>query len=379
MTVEDKSLGNSVNIFSRIHEINRQDIKKENERIREAYLNPKEARKAGRQRETIGRVPKSKQKPISKAASGYSQARKRLPTEVLDAVYKESKDFSGIKYPGEWHGKRVFITDGTYLQMQDTKEIKEKFSCPESKGYPRGLLEIIIEQGSGAVYNFALDSDNKSELELISGMINSVPRGSLLLADDLYNCFAIFSLLKAQGVDIIAPGKRPRNFSLIKTIGKGDEIIKIKKTSDSKWLNGKEISDNELLMRRIEYNSASIEGKTLVLYTSLLDPEISKEDIILKYESRWDIEISIREMKTIMDVNIVRSKTPELALKELYAALIAYNYIRKIISKAAENSAFSPEGDIIFKCYENHKQFLVDKLGRRYSKWSPGRRGYDKD
>ncbi|MCX6153045.1 MAG: hypothetical protein NT007_02670 [Candidatus Kapabacteria bacterium] len=94
----------------------------------------------------------------------------------------------GIKYPNIWYGFRVFITDVTYFQMQDTEAVKAEFVTSETKGYPRGLLQVIIEQGSGVVYDFKLSSDKKSELELISQMINSIPSHSLLLADDLYNC-----------------------------------------------------------------------------------------------------------------------------------------------------------------------------------------------
>ena len=38
--------------------------------------------------------------------------------------------------------------------------------------------------------------------------------------------------------------------------------------------------------------------------TTLLDESIEKADIISKYSSRWDIEVSIREIKTIMQKNM---------------------------------------------------------------------------
>ncbi len=379
MIEEDKSLQNSVNIFTHIHERNKQRIEEQEKKIKEEYNAPNIKRKVGRPRKSLGRIGKNKRKELSSDTSGYSKARQRLSIKAIDTVYKESKNFSGINYPGIWHGMRVFISDGTYLQMQDTVAIKEKFNCPASKGYPRGLLEVIIEQGSGAVYDFALESDSMSELKIIAGMISSIPEGSLLLADDLYNCFAIFALLKKRGVEIIVPGKRVRKYRVIDQIAPGDEIVELKKSSESQWLNGEEISIKTLQMRRIEYKCVTNEGQKTVLYTSLLDRRISKEEIILKYTSRWDIEISIREMKTIMDINIVRAKSPDTAYKEVISALIAYNYIRRIIAKITENSDFSPEGDIIQKCYENNKPVLVDKLGRKYSKWSPGRRGYSKE
>jgi len=376
MVEEDKSLQTSVNLFSLIHENNRKELDELDRQIKAEYKNPSQPRKPGRPRESIGRVAKSKTKEISFDTSGYSKARQRLPIEALKMVFEDSKNNINPEI-GIWHGYRVFITDGTFVQLQDTEAIKEVFRASTNQGYPKGLFQGIIEQGIGTVYNFTLGSDSKSELELIYEMMDTIPSGSLLLADDLYNCFSIFALLEERDIKIIVPGKRVRNYEVIEEIGTGDEIVQIKKSTDSKWLNEKKLSKDKLQLRRIEYNSISEEGKKNVLYTSLLDKEISKEEIILKYESRWDIEVSIREVKTIMDINIVRSKSPDMVYKEIYSAIIAYNFVRQIIAKSTDNGAFSPEGDIIQKCYQNHRNVFVDKLGRTYSRWSPGRNGYN--
>jgi len=378
MVQEDKSLKNSVIMYSQIHQNAKEELEERKKAIESEYQNPTQAKKRGRPRQSIGRVAKSKTKSISLDTSGYSQARKRLPIEAMEIVFEESKRNILTKKDFTWYGHMVFITDGTFLQMQDTEEIKKVFRASTNQGYPKGLFQGIIEQGIGTVFNYVLGSDSKSELELVYEMIDTLPEGSLLLADDLYNCFSIFALLEERGVKIIVPGKRVRKYDVIEEIGHGDEIVRIKKSTNSKWLKGKKLEKETLLMRRIEYNSVCDESKKLVLYTSLLDKKISKEEIILKYASRWDIEISIREIKTIMDINIVRSKSPDTAYKEVLAALIAYNYVRKIIGKSTENSAFSPERDIIQKCYENNKFLYIDKLGRKYSGWSPGRGGYNR-
>ena len=96
----------------------------------------------------------------------------------------------------------------------------------------------------------------------------------------------------------------------------------------SKWLREKE-KPNRFLRRRIQ--SKSPDGREYVLDTSLLDKTIGKHGIQELYLTRWDIEISISQIKTIMDINILRSQTPEMALKELTAWLATYNLIRKII------------------------------------------------
>jgi len=67
------------------------------------------------------------------------------------------------------------------------------------------------------------------------------------------------------------------------------------------------------------------------------------------YLTRWDIEIGIREIKTIMDINVLRSRTPDMALKELAVTLAAYNLIRKVIYASIRDLPFSPKEDFIQK------------------------------
>jgi hypothetical protein len=105
----------------------------------------------------------------------------------------------------------------------------------------------------------------------------------------------------------------------------------------------------------------------------MLDKTISKDEIQLLYLTRWDVEVGIREIKTIMDINILRSKTPDMALKELLVALATYNLIRKVIYASIKDLPFSPKEDFIFKFYTLNQDILVDKKGRVYNRWSTGR------
>lgn len=76
-----------------------------------------------------------------------------------------------------------------------------------------------------------------------------------------------------------------------------------------------------------------------------------------------------------MDINILRSKTPEMVLKELNVSLATYNLIRQIIYEGIKEMPFSPKEDFIQKFYNLNKNVFVDKKGRVYARWSPGRRG----
>jgi hypothetical protein len=203
-------------------------------------------------------------------------------------------------------------------------------------------------------------------------MLDDIPSKSLLLLDDLYNCFEIISKCRRLDIEIVVPDKKERNYERIEKLEDGDEIISIKTPKNrSKWLETNE-KPNNIILRRIQCKSP--EGKSYVLLTTILDKKIKKEDIQLLYLTRWDIEIGIREIKTIMDINVLRSKTPEMALKELCISLSSYNLIRKIIYASIENLPFSPKEDFIHQFYTLNQDILIDKKGRVYNRWSPGRR-----
>lgn len=361
---EDRSLQNSVLLYKSFHDKNIDKINHIESELKESSH--------GRKPSKIN-IQKSKRKTISTKTGGYSQARSRLDIDYVLSVFKKSTETSNITDSKKFYGRRVFITDGTYLQLQDTKEINTAFNKSLKEGYPRGLLSVIIDQCSGLVVDFSLDSDKKSELELFGSMISNMPSGSLLLADDLYNCFAIFSLLQDQSVDIIVPGKRERKYRLIKQIAKGDEIVEIILNSSKSKISQKfQIEKKTIQLRRIEVYNPN-ENKTIVLYTSILDEKIDKIEIYLKYFTRWDIEISIREIKSIMRLNVLRSQNPQMALKELSAGIIAYNYIRKTIAKSVEKTDFSPETDIFQEYYKDFTIGYIDRIGREYAKHSTGR------
>jgi hypothetical protein len=385
-TQGDKSLKNSVQLYHMIHRDNkRQSLKTLQEQMEtERESDRTKTKKAGRPKNYAVRLSSSLDKDISLNTAAYSKARERLPFEMAKKLFLASRIRDAENPYAHWHGYRVMIGDGTYLQMQDTESLRTVYEVKHDGGtaeaYPQGLLEAIVERGTGQIYDYALGNRHVSELSLFYGMVDALPSNSLLLLDDLYNCYEILSKCKQAGVELVVPAKRERNYEVVEELGEGDEIIRIKTPKKrSEWVKGHENEDGALpvlpetlVLRRIQCKTP--DGAVYVLIATILDPEISKEDIQFLYLTRYDIEISIREVKTIMDINILRSKTPDMALKELTVALATYNLIRKVIYASIKDLPFSPKEDFIFKFYTLNKEFHIDKKGRVYDRWSTGRR-----
>jgi len=375
---QDKTLQNSVDLYYMIHQRHKQQTTEAlGARLKqEQGLDRESAKKAGRPKKYALQLPKSLEKDISLNTAAYSKARARLPIELAQGLFRGSRIKDVENAYSHWHGYRVLIGDGTYLQMQDTESIGKEYEVKHkgigSEGYPQGLLEAITERGTGQLYSFKLSNRHVSELALFHEMIDELPALSLLLLDDLYNCFEIIAKCKRKGIELVVPAKRKRNYEVVEVLGEGDEAIRIKTPKKrSKWLEENE-GAKTILLRRIVCHSP--DGKEYILNTTILDKKISKHEIQLLYLTRWDIEVSIREIKTIMDINILRSKTPEMALKELTVSLATYNLIRKAIYASIKGLPFSPKEDFIYKFYTLNTDILIDKKGRVYNRWSTGRR-----
>ena len=71
--------------------------------------------------------------------------------------------------------------------------------------------------------------------------------------------------------------------------------------------------------------------------TTLLDAELYPADELSDlYLQRWDVELSFRDIKTTMGMDILRCKTPDMVRKEIVMHMIVYNCIRQLMFESAE-------------------------------------------
>src|SRR5699024_7922294 len=75
-------------------------------------------------------------------------------------------------------------------------------------------------------------------------------------------------------------------------------------------------------------------GKVLV--TTLRDAKATpKHEIKKLYKERWHVEVDFRNLKTTLGMAHLRAKSPQMARKELWVYLLAYNLIRWLMRASA--------------------------------------------
>jgi len=81
----------------------------------------------------------------------------------------------------------------------------------------------------------------------------------------------------------------------------------------------------------------------LTLVTTLLDAnEVGKLELVKLYGQRWQIELDFRAIKTAMQMEVLRCKSPEMIRKEIAVHLLAYNLVRTVMARAASHAHVLP-------------------------------------
>ena len=103
-----------------------------------------------------------------------------------------------------------------------------------------------------------------------------------------------------------------------------------------------------MLVRVIDYTSDDgRENPTSYrLFTTLLDPdEVNAVDLAAAYTQRWEIELALDELKAHQrgPRTVLRSKSPDLVLQEIWGHLCCHYAIRSLMTEAATHSGHDPD------------------------------------
>ncbi|WP_406696367.1 transposase [Singulisphaera sp. Ch08] len=99
-----------------------------------------------------------------------------------------------------------------------------------------------------------------------------------------------------------------------------------------------------LLMRQVAVNARDRDNRSeqFKVISTILDASIDSGQFGDLYERRWDGEIDIRSIKSTMQMDVLRCKTPEMVHKEIWAHLLAYNLLRTVMAVAASENGLEP-------------------------------------
>jgi len=275
--------------------------------------------------------------------SSYCKARQRLPMEMLDAIHEELRVSLHRQTPSEllWHGHRARAIDGSSAQMPDTPENQAVFPQPSNQqpgcGFPVLQFAGLIDLCNGAWEQFVVSEITVHDHKLLDRMMPFIGPNEVLVAERAYCSYEMLARVSARQSWMVARLHQMRkvDWRKEKKAGPNQRIVTWHRPSQPKgsclspeqWAQLPE----EMQVRVIRTRGVGRDGKpkTMFLATTLLDTvRYPEEDIAALYCQRWEIELRFRDLKTTMGMELLRTKTPEMARKELAMFIIAYNALR---------------------------------------------------
>jgi len=293
-------------------------------------------------------VPKRSEEQ-SLTTSAYCQARGRLDVERLDLVSKSVAHACerNVLTEERWQGRSVKIVDGTGLSMPDTVENQKAWPQPGSQkpgvGFPHMKLLGLFSLASGALMDHVTADYYTHETAMFRQMWSRLTRGDVILGDRAFCSFVSMHELSRKGVDSVFRLHQARQFDARKgkVLGRDDRLVTW--TKPVKAPAGYSAEEHDALpdamqvrLIRLEVQAPGFRTKTIVLATTLLDPEAYPADAIRDlYAQRWAVELHFHQIKVTLGLDVLKCKSPEMIEKELLMHVIAYNMVRALMQRSA--------------------------------------------
>lgn len=296
-------------------------------------------------------------RPCSPDTGAYCKARARLPEELLRQLARDCGRRAAEQAPPAWlwKGRPVKVADGTGLSMPDT--VANRQAYPKSKKLPAGVgfpllrLVVVFSLAVGTALEAALGprcGKGHGEQSLFRSLWEQFRPGDVLLGDRLFGDFFTLARARDRGVDVVtrpAAGREAPRFR-----GRRADNLPVcwVKPQRPGWLGRREYDRLprylHLRAARVPVRQPGFRAKRLVLVTTLTDAAaVSGAELADLYRRRWQAELHLRSLKQSLQLDILRGRSPGLVRKEVWAHLLVYNLVRRVMARAAAAAGASAE------------------------------------
>jgi hypothetical protein len=293
---------------------------------------------------------------ISKNDGAYCRAKARLPlSEFRKGLAATAKAADQQAPPTTFlQGRPVKVGDGSALTLSDTGKNRNAYpplQCPDKPSFPMMRLVVLFSLLSGAIFATAQGSLGVSELSLLSSLTRHFAAGDIFLGDRGFGNYPLIALLQyVLGVDFIGrTTRRTDGRRRLKRLARNDWLFRWKKgPKPSPWLSLSQWTGLplEMTMRAVKGScyQKGFRVRQVTVVTTLLDPQFyPAREILQAYLRRWRLEMCLDDLKTTLQMEMLRGRSPEMVQKELYTRLIAHNLIRCTIAQTSAEHHVSLE------------------------------------
>jgi hypothetical protein len=281
--------------------------------------------------------------------AAISHARDRLGSEPLAKLFEQvARPLAVASTPGTFlAGRRLVAIDGTCLDVADTPANDGHFGRPgvmkgERSAFPQARVVALAECGTHAMFDAVVGPYTTSENAMARQLLGRLEEGMLCLADRGFYGFAAWQAARATGADLLWRVSDHLGLEPTEILGDGSYLAPVfDSVKDRK-------RQHSVTVRVIEY--AIEDGRQPTgpyrLLTTILDPdEAPGIELAAAYAGRWEIETAFDELKTHQrgPRTVLRSRSPDLVLQEIWGHLCCHYAIRTLMFEAAHQAGEDPD------------------------------------
>jgi Transposase DDE domain len=190
---------------------------------------------------------------------------------------------------------------------------------------------------------------------LLRTLVGRLQKDSILLGDRYFGSYFGIAELKCRGIDGVFRMHHRRNtdFRRGQCVGIEDHLVQWPKPPRPDWMDDAtyEQMPDQITVRELRFRveHPGYRANEIVLVTTLVDPiEYTKEELAELFFKRWNIELDLRSIKVVMQMDVLRCMSPDMVEKEIWIHMLAYNIIRAFMATAAGVDAAQPR-ELSFK------------------------------
>lgn len=281
--------------------------------------------------------------------SPYCQARSQLPLDPLEQVHcaLNAEAEKGVARQDLWCGHRVQVVDGTTLTMPDSPANQKAYPQQSVQkpgcGYPIMRLVVLFSLATGMLVAWATGNWFSSEIGLLQSLWENLRPGEILLGDRGFGGWPMLAQCSIRGLHAVfrLSSSRKVDFRKGRRLGRDDRLVTWQRPKvRSAYLTAEQWAQlpGELTLRlvRCRMDFPGFRTREVVLVTTLLDPEkYPLADLGKLYRRRWEMELTLRNLKTTLQMDQLSCKTPANIERELRMHLLMHNLVRRLMLEAA--------------------------------------------
>jgi hypothetical protein len=294
-------------------------------------------------------VDRDQGSPRLATKAAISHARDRLGPEPMARLFgRVAAPIGGPDTPGCWlAGRRLVAIDGTCLDVPDTPANDAHFGRPgvmkgERAAFPQARVVALAECGTHAIFDAVIGPYTTSEPVLSGELLRRLKAGMLCLADRGFYSHAAWQTAASTGADLLWRVKDNLRLDPVAELPDGSFLAEV---FDSKLDRRRE---HPVRVRAISYTIE--DGRDPAgpyrLITTILDHEQAPAaELAAAYSQRWEVESAFDELKTHQrgPRPVLRSKTADLVIQEIWGHLCCHYAIRTLMTDAAEHTGHDPD------------------------------------